>query len=184
MGTSFKWEKRISSFFKIDRMISNPRAHLSRSMSSEMTSAEIILFLLRLLSALLLGVFLVALFTLMLRDLKLASQQTESHRRSYGQIIVLQQIDDLSVPTGQTYPLTPITTFGRAPTNSIPLNERFASAEHAQILLRDGQWWLEDRGSRNGTSLNGIPVTQPVIVTDGDVIGIGTLRFRLVLSST
>lgn len=149
-----------------------------------MTSADMILFFVRLVSALLLGAFLAALFILILRDLKLASLQTQQYRHSYGQIIVLQQIDDLSVPTGQTYPLTPITTFGRAPTNSVPLNDSFASAEHAQILLRDGQWWLEDRGSRNGTSLNGIPIAQPVIVTDGDVIGIGTLRFRIVLSST
>ena len=45
--------------------------------------------------------------------------------------------------------------------------------------MRNGQWWLEDRASRNGTLLNGVPVQQPVIVTDGDVIGIGNYHFRL-----
>jgi FHA domain. len=45
--------------------------------------------------------------------------------------------------------------------------------------MRNGQWWLEDRKSRNGTTLNGMPVTQSVIVTDGDIIGIGKMRFRL-----
>lgn len=152
-------------------------------MANEVMSADLILFILRLVSALTLLIFLLALFLLVMRDLRLASAQSESRRRSYGQVIALQQIDELMIPTGQIYPLIPITTFGRSPTNSIPLNDSFASAEHAHILLRDGQWWLEDRGSRNGTSLNGIPVTQPIIITDGDVVGIGTLRFRIVVFS-
>jgi pSer/pThr/pTyr-binding forkhead associated (FHA) protein len=46
-------------------------------------------------------------------------------------------------------------------------------------MLRNGVWWLEDRQSRNGTRLNGIEVEQPVIVTDSDIIHIGTKHFRL-----
>ena len=59
------------------------------------------------------------------------------------------------------------------------MEDTFASSEHASITLRNGQWWLEDRNSRNGTLLNEEPVTVPVIVTEDDIISIGTHHFRL-----
>ncbi|MCA9893972.1 MAG: FHA domain-containing protein, partial [Anaerolineae bacterium] len=41
--------------------------------------------------------------------------------------------------------------------------------------------WLEDRNSRNGTSLNGERIDGPIIITHGDVVGIGNFGFRLEL---
>jgi pSer/pThr/pTyr-binding forkhead associated (FHA) protein len=96
-------------------------------------------------------------------------------------MIEMREIDHALVVTGQTYPLLPLTSLGRAPTNSIPIPDDFASGEHCLLALRSGQWWLEDRQSKNGTTINGVPVTQPLIITDGDVIGIGSTRFRLEL---
>ncbi len=86
--------------------------------------------------------------------------------------------------TGTVYPLTALTSIGRSPTNSIPIDDNFASSEHALVALRNGQWWLEDRSSRNGTLLNGMQVTQPVIVTDGDIITIGKIALRIDLDSS
>ncbi len=83
----------------------------------------------------------------------------------------------LTSPTGQTYPLLPLTSLGRSPTNTIPISDDYASGEHALVALRSGQWWLEDRQSRNGTTINGMPITQPVIITDGDIIGVGSVSF-------
>jgi pSer/pThr/pTyr-binding forkhead associated (FHA) protein len=94
-------------------------------------------------------------------------------------VIVLHELDGNYVKTGDVYPLQPLTSLGRAPTNAIRVDDGFASSEHALLALRGGQWWLEDRNSRNGTTLNGVAVNQPVIVTDGDLIGIGKMRFRL-----
>jgi pSer/pThr/pTyr-binding forkhead associated (FHA) protein len=85
------------------------------------------------------------------------------------------------VVTGETYPLLPLTSLGRSPTNTIRINDTFASGDHALLAMRSGQWWLEDRRSRNGTMLNDLRVTQPVVVTDGDVIGIGNIKFRVEL---
>lgn len=142
-------------------------------------TVEGVLFLLRVVSGVLLCAVLAILFLFLWRDLRTAALQTESRRRSYGLLIGLQSVNDILIPTGQTYPLLPLTTLGRAATNTIPLNDTFASGEHALIALRDGQWWLEDRASRNGTLLNGVPVTRPTIITGDDVIGIGALRFRV-----
>ncbi len=142
---------------------------------------ELILFLLRLVSGLLLLALLVLLFVAMWRDYRSAVVQTEASRRTYGKMVELHEIDDAYVATGQTYPLLPLTSLGRSPTNTIPINDDFASGEHALVALRNGQWWLEDRQSRNGTTINGMPITQPVIITDGDIIGVGRFRLRLEL---
>lgn len=84
-------------------------------------------------------------------------------------------------PVGTQYPLLPLTTLGRAPTNAIVLGDIFCSQEHALIARRGGQWWLEDRRSSNGTRLNGEPVSEPVVLSSGDTIGIGRLTFRVEL---
>lgn len=137
------------------------------------------LFILRLVSGALLFFMLLALFTVMWRDYRAAAEENEATRRTYGRIEVLHELDGNYAVTGENYPLLPITSLGRAPTNTIRIEDTFASSEHALVALRNGQWWLEDRHSRNGTLLNGIPIDQPVIVTDGDIIGVGHKHFRL-----
>lgn len=120
-----------------------------------------------------------ALFVVMWRDYRATSREAEASRRSYGRLVGLLEVDSTLVKTGESFPLLPLTSLGRAPTNSVKVDDTFASGEHAIIALRNGQWWLEDRKSRNGTTLNGLPVTQAVIVTDGDIIGIGSARYRI-----
>lgn len=142
-------------------------------------TTEIALFVLRLLSGALLLLMLFALFVVMWRDYQGAAHGAESSRRIYGRVTVLREIDGSMMLTGESHPLLPQTSFGRAPTNTIRIEDTFASSEHALVAMRNGQWWLEDRHSRNGTMLNGVTVTQPVVVTDGDIIGIGQMRFRL-----
>lgn len=146
-------------------------------------TTTILLFLLRLLSGILLLALLAALFVVIWRDYRSALTQIEASRRVYGQLIGLRQIDGNLALTGENYPLLPMTTIGRSPTNSITIKDSFASAEHALVIMRNGQWWLEDRQSRNGTMLNGAPINQPVVITHGDVIGIGNLSFRVELKA-
>lgn len=144
-------------------------------------STELTLFLLRLISGSLLVGVLALLFVVMWRDYRSAVVQVEASRRTYGRLIELREIGESYVPTGHVYPLLPLTSLGRSPTNTIAVDDSYASGEHALVALRGGQWWLEDRQSRNGTTINGMPITQPVIITDGDIIGIGSLYYRLEL---
>lgn len=145
-------------------------------------SIDVTLFVLRVLSGLCLAGFLTAILVILWRDYRSAAVAVQVNRRVHGQLVALTQIENLFVETGVTHPLLPITTLGRAPTNDIVIQDTFASSEHALIVLRNGQWWLEDKGSRNGTLLNGDPITTPIIVTEGDIISIGSSSFRLVLS--
>lgn len=139
----------------------------------------LLLFVLRIASALLILGFVGTLIAFIWRDFRQAASIHGSSRQSYGQVVALMELDGKLVKTGTTYPLIPLTSFGRAPTNTIQVEDTATSNEHATLARRGEQWWLEDRRSRNGTSLNGTPIDKPVIVTHGDIIGIGKLRFRI-----
>ncbi len=139
----------------------------------------ITLLVLRVLSALVLLAIVGVLFVVMWRDYRSAIVEVEASRRVYGQLVGMREFDGNYAATGEVFPLMAVTSIGRSPTNTIQLNDQFASSEHCVVILRDGVWWLEDRNSRNGTNLNSIPVTQAVIVTDRDVINIGTRHFRI-----
>jgi hypothetical protein len=144
-------------------------------------SIEIILLLLRILSGGILLTLLALLLVFMWRDYRGAVTGIEASRRVYGQLVAMQEVGGKLIVTGEAYPLLQLTSLGRSPTNAIIVDDTYASSDHALIALRDGQWWLEDRKSRNGTLLNETLLSQPAIVTDGDIIGIGRLRFRLEL---
>jgi pSer/pThr/pTyr-binding forkhead associated (FHA) protein len=84
-----------------------------------------------------------------------------------------------SLPIGYEVPVHPVTSLGRSLTNSVVIDDPTVSSEHA-ILLQDGdRWWLSDRGSRVGTTLNGNPVVGPVRVEFGDTIGVGGVKLKL-----
>ncbi|MCZ7666030.1 MAG: FHA domain-containing protein [Chloroflexi bacterium] len=82
---------------------------------------------------------------------------------------------------GRPLSTAPLTSIGRAPSSTIVLDYTFISQEHALLMERGGQWWLEDLGSRNGTLLNGAPLTETAVVSSGDIITIGEVQLKLEL---
>lgn len=141
-------------------------------------SPFVALLALRILLAVLLYAFIGGLFYLLWRDVRRAAAEALERDRAQGRLVVVAS--SLPAPsTGESYPLLPITSLGRGPTNSIALPDDTASLEHALVTLRSGKWWLEDLGSRNGTSLNGQPITAPTVISAGDVIGLGRVSVRV-----
>ncbi len=78
----------------------------------------------------------------------------------------------------QTWQLSPMTTIGRDVANTIAIEDEFASAWHARLVFRGGKWWLEDMGSTNGTWLNRNRLSAAMPLHPGDIIAVGTQRFR------
>ena len=144
-------------------------------------SIEITFFVLRVLAGLSLAGFLLALYILIWRNFKQARLQLQAAHTFYGYLIDTTETDGSFRQTGARFSLSPITTLGRAASNSIVVDDNFASGRHARIILQDGHWWLEDCNSRNGTLLNAEPIQQRAILADGDVIGIGKFNFKLEL---
>ena len=138
------------------------------------------MFVLRMLSAVFLYAFIGGLFYLLWRDYRAAAGQTEAQQRAYGRLVVVSAPDGF-LKAGERFPLRPLTTFGRAPTNTVVLPDTYVSFEHATLTLRGGRWWLQDQQSANGTLLNGHAIKEPTVITAGDIIGIGQTQLRLEL---
>ncbi len=141
---------------------------------------NLVLFILRLLLAGLLYAFLGALLWMLWQDVRAATRSAAARGRRLGRLVVLES-DLPALAQGATFPLMPITSLGRAPTNTATLPDETASLEHALLHLRDGQWWLEDLESRNGTRLNDTLVREPAPVVPGDIIAVGRVKLKVEL---
>jgi TM2 domain-containing membrane protein YozV len=68
-------------------------------------------------------------------------------------------------------------SIGRDPANNdIALEDERVSRQHAQVQVQDTAVIIADVGSRNGTFVNGQPVTGWQSINPGDVISIGGLQ--------
>ena len=72
-------------------------------------------------------------------------------------------------------------TLGRLAENSICLTDGRLSRHHARIDFRDGEYWLSDLGSQNGTLVNDHPLTAAHRLEAGDSIELGTTRMTVIL---
>ncbi len=145
---------------------------------------DILLLFLRLLLAAALYLFLGTVLLLLWRDLRRPDEAVQVAPRRYGRLVVVavsaadETVED-GPGVGAAFPLRPVTSLGRSAVNTIVIPDAYSSSEHAMLIYRDGQWWLEDRGSRNGTTLNTVTINSPTVVSAGDIIGIGQIQFKL-----
>jgi hypothetical protein len=70
-------------------------------------------------------------------------------------------------------------TIGRAEDSTLVITDDYASARHARLVPRGGQWYVEDLGSTNGTYLDRAKVTAPTPVPLGVPIRIGRTSLEL-----
>lgn len=142
---------------------------------------DILLLGLRLLLVILLYAFLGVVLLILWRDLRQAAQ-TQQRTRPEGRLVVVKAEGDV-LAEGAEFPLQPVTSLGRSPGNTIVIPDTYTSAQHALLSWREGQWWLKDRQSRNGTLLNGTRLDEATVVSSGDVIGIGRTQLKLEVSN-
>lgn len=75
---------------------------------------------------------------------------------------------------GQIFDLGGEVTLGRSSACVVSLDgDTFASSVHARVFPRNGELWLEDLGSTNGTFLNERRIAAPVQVKRGDRVMVG-----------
>jgi pSer/pThr/pTyr-binding forkhead associated (FHA) protein len=63
---------------------------------------------------------------------------------------------------------------GRDADNDMVIDESHVSGDHAKLVSRDEQVFIEDLGSTNGTFVNGRRITSPVVLNTGDTVQLGT----------
>jgi type III secretion system (T3SS) inner membrane Yop/YscD-like protein len=69
-------------------------------------------------------------------------------------------------------------SIGRGAENDVVLNDAGVSRAHARIERRGAIWVLLDRGSANGTQLNGAPLAAMAQLQEADRIRVGTVTFE------
>ena len=85
---------------------------------------------------------------------------------------------DMEYKVYDTYAVRENTFIGRARKNDITIPAPFMSASHARIFFADGDFYIEDLGSTNGTTVNGKQVGNfTVPIKNGDKIAFGAIRF-------
>jgi uncharacterized protein (DUF58 family) len=76
---------------------------------------------------------------------------------------------------GRIFELGQEVTLGRSPGCAVYLeDDTFTSSVHARVYRRNGELWLEDLRSTNGTYLNDSKVSEPTRIQRGDRIKVGS----------
>lgn len=132
---------------------------------------DVLFFVLRLLAALILYLFIAAVILILRRDLRVASMYALRIPIAY------LDVEGMGEECGR-FKLQEENIIGRAAENTIPIFDDTVSTRHARLAFNKGQWFLEDLGSRNGTRVNEIPVNEPLVLADGDRIRLGKVVAR------
>lgn len=93
---------------------------------------------------------------------------------------LINRKDSLPFKVNEHYSIDKVLTLGRQGDNDIIIKDPFVSKKHLKIVKDEGEYYLEDLNSSNGTFLNNQSVEDVVRLANGDRIGIGSIEFLFV----
>jgi len=76
------------------------------------------------------------------------------------------------------------TTIGRSTDSDIVLNGPHVSRRHTAIHVGSDLVTARDLGSRNGTTVNGVPIVGTTTILPGDIVGVGSEMLELALATS
>jgi pSer/pThr/pTyr-binding forkhead associated (FHA) protein len=138
----------------------------------------VILWAVRIAFLVLLYVFLIRSFRALQRALSDERAAVTARQLGLAALVVTRSHGD-GPRVGERMPLRAVSSVGRDAGNDIVLNDEAASAKHAIVSFADGEWWLEDAGSTNGTVLNGSRIREKERFQYGDEVAVGRIALRL-----
>ena|SRR5882672_12395311 len=125
--------------------------------------------------------FLLLLYVFLFRAFGVLQRTMEAERtqgRPIGTLVV-ERSATRTPRVGERLALRATNAIGRDAGNDVSLPDEAASARHATLEQVEGEWWIEDLGSTNGTLVNGARIGKRERVRFGDEIGIGRVAMRL-----
>lgn len=140
------------------------------------------LLILRLLLIVLLYLFLMQVVIAITRDLRKASTVSIGANAKLAPVLghlVVVDSGPSNIMPGTHFDLEPQTSIGRGPTNTIQIPDNFISSEHTRLWYRNGQWFVQDAGSVNGTFVNNQPAYNALAAKLGDIVRVGYIQFKL-----
>ena len=104
--------------------------------------------------------------------------QKQGRKRKAKSDLILKIVEPVEL-RGTSFPIDDEMTIGRADGCAVRIDDTFASQLHARMFRREGQVFVEDLGSTNGTFLNRKAVHGPLRIERGDRIQIGNTVLEL-----
>lgn len=111
--------------------------------------------------------------------LKELLEKKEISDNACGRLVVINSSSP-ELMNGDIFLIDRDIVLGRGGSSSIVIKDTYTSNQHARVFVKNGQYWLEDMGSTNGTFLNDVQVQQSVILADGDRLRVGGVTFQFV----
>ena len=145
---------------------------------------DLVIIALRYILLLVLYLFLFRVILLIIRDIrsnKTALSVSVPNKTTAGIMaagLIVETSDVPELVEGSKIKLTAENYLGRGPENHIRVADDFTSQRHARVAINNGEYWLEDLGSKNGTVVNGARIDEPVNLANGDLFQIGGVTFR------
>jgi pSer/pThr/pTyr-binding forkhead associated (FHA) protein len=96
------------------------------------------------------------------------------HRGAPTKAVVIEGAD-----SGKQAPLSGTLTMGRGSGNDIDLVDEYVSTRHARFIPHNGQWYVEDLGSTNGTYVAGARISRPTPVGAKSTVRLGRTVLEL-----
>lgn len=93
---------------------------------------------------------------------------------------LINRIDSLPYKMREHYLIQDELTIGRSSDNNVFIKDPFVSKKHLKIVQDEGDYYLEDLSSANGTFLNEDKVEDVVKLESGDILKVGNIEFLFV----
>lgn len=93
---------------------------------------------------------------------------------------LINRKDSLPFKVKEYYSLEDEIFLGRGNDNEIVIKDPYISKKHLKIIEDEGNYYLEDLNSANGTYINGDRIMDVVELANGDRIKIGQVEFLFV----
>lgn len=137
----------------------------------------IILVILRFAFIVCLYLFLGWILITLWQELKRQSKTLESYKVPP----ITLQSETNGHPLKQTF-TDPEIILGRNLSCDYCLEDHTVSAEHTRLIFKQGQWWVEDLRSKNGTFLNQLPVNDSMVITSSDELQCGQVVISITIN--
>jgi len=115
-------------------------------------------------------------------DIKSMSYYRTNGSGNFPYLKLINQREMLNYKVEETYSLAKESTIGRKDKNNIVIKDPYISGFHAQISIKEGNYYIKDLGSKNGTFVNDKPLKNghEWRLSNGDKIRMGQVEFLFV----
>ena len=104
----------------------------------------------------------------------LPNPKRRGRRGKAAQLVVIE-----GTGRGDAIALRDEVVVGRSPDSTLDIDDDYASGKHARFYRDEESWIVADMGSTNGTVVNGLRITRPTRVGDGDVVRVGRTSIKV-----